>query len=141
MSRFTKTLSLLAAAGMSILISVNATASEESAAIAERLKPVGEVCMSGDECAAAPVAAAPAGPRSGKEVYETKCFTCHGAGVAGAPKFGDAGAWAPRIGKGLDTLYTHALNGFNAMPAKGMCMDCSDDEVKHAVDHMVDNSK
>ena len=141
MSRFTKTLSLLAAAGMSILISVSASASEESAAIAERLKPVGEVCMSGDECAAAPVAAAPAAPRSGEEVYKTKCFTCHGAGVAGAPKFGDAGEWAPRIGKGLDTLYTHALNGFNAMPAKGMCMDCSDDEVKQAVDYMTSQSK
>lgn len=45
------------------------------------------------------------------------------------------------IAKGMDTLYTHAIGGFNAMPAKGLCMTCSDDEVKAAVDHMIENSK
>ena len=54
---------------------------------------------------------------------------------------GDAGAWSPRVAKGMETLYTHAINGFNAMPAKGLCMTCSDDEVKAAVDHMVEGSK
>ena len=54
---------------------------------------------------------------------------------------GDAAAWSPRIGKGLETLYSHALNGFKGMPAKGLCMDCSDDEVKQAVKHMVNGSK
>jgi len=111
--------------------------------IAARIAPVGETCMQGDECAAA-VAAAPAAggaARSGEDVYKATCATCHGTRAAGAPKFGDAGAWGPRIGKGVDTLYTHAINGFNAMPAKGLCMDCSEDEVKAAVDYMVENSQ
>lgn len=110
--------------------------------IAERLAAPDSSCMQGDECAAA-VAAAPAGgaARSGEDVYNATCHTCHATGAAGAPKLGDAGAWGPRIGKGMDTLYTHAIGGFNAMPAKGLCMDCSDDEVKAAVDYMTENSK
>ncbi|WGL15165.1 cytochrome c5 family protein [Microbulbifer bruguierae] len=111
--------------------------------IAERIAPAGKTCMKGDECAAAAPAAAASsgGARSGADVYSGSCAACHGTGAAGAPKFGDAGAWGPRVAKGMDTLYTHALNGFNAMPAKGLCMTCSDDEVKAAVDHMVENSK
>lgn len=110
---------------------------------ADRTKPVGQVCMAGDACAAAVVASAAAGePRSGEQVYSTKCFTCHATGAAGAPKVGDASAWAPRLeARGVDGLYDHAIHGFNAMPAKGLCMDCSDDEIKHAVDHMLANSK
>ncbi|MBB5211907.1 c-type cytochrome [Microbulbifer hydrolyticus] len=111
--------------------------------IAERLAPAGKTCMKGDECAAAAPAASASsgGTRSGEEVYKGACFSCHGTGAAGAPKFADAAAWAPRAEKGIDTLYTHAINGFNAMPARGLCMDCSDDEVKAAVDYMVENSK
>ncbi|WOX07215.1 c-type cytochrome [Microbulbifer pacificus] len=111
--------------------------------ISERTAPVGKTCMKGDECAAAAPAAAASsgGARSGSDVYTGNCAACHGTGAAGAPKFGDAAAWGPRIAKGMDTLYTHALNGFNAMPAKGLCMTCSEDEVKAAVDHMVENSK
>lgn len=140
MSHLSKTLRLLCAAGLGMTMAMGVSASVEGG-IAERIKPVGEVCMAGSECAAAPVAAAPSGPRSGADVYTTKCFTCHDTGAAGAPKNGDAGAWAARIGKGVDVLYASALNGFNGMPAKGMCMDCSDDEIKAAVDHIVENSK
>lgn len=111
--------------------------------IAERIAPAGETCMQGDECAAAAPAASDSGggARSGKQVYDASCHTCHATGAAGAPKFGDADAWGPRIGKGMDTLYTHAIQGFNAMPAKGLCMDCSEDEVKAAVDYMTENSQ
>ncbi len=108
--------------------------------IKARLEPVGKTCMSGDDCAAAPVAVA-SGPKSGKEVFDSFCTTCHSAGVMNAPRFGNAGDWGPRIAKGKDTLYTHALGGFNSMPAKGMCAACSDDEIKAAVDYMADNSK
>ncbi len=108
--------------------------------IKARLEPVGKTCMSGDDCAAAPVAVA-SGPKSGKEVYDSFCTTCHAAGVMSAPRFGNAGDWGPRIAKGKDTLYTHAIGGFNSMPAKGMCAACSDDEIKAAVDYMADNSK
>lgn len=109
--------------------------------IEDRLKPAGALCMAGDECAAAVVASAGGGERSGEDVYGVKCATCHATGAAGAPKLGDAGAWAPRVSKGLDVLYTNAIAGFNGMPAKGLCFDCSDDEIKAAVDHMVENSK
>ncbi len=110
---------------------------------ADRTKPVGDVCMAGDPCASAAVASASSGePRSGEQVYSTKCFTCHATGAAGAPKIGDAAAWAPRLAeRKLEGLYTSAISGFKAMPAKGLCMDCSDDEIKHAVDHILEKSK
>jgi Cytochrome c5 len=109
--------------------------------LGDRIKPVGETCMAGDDCAAAVVAAADAGAaRSGEQVYQ-KCATCHATGAAGAPKLGDAAGWAPRLEKGLDELYANAIGGFKGMPAKGLCFDCSDDEIKAAVDYMVEGSK
>lgn len=79
--------------------------------------------------------------RSGKDVYDSKCFACHGTGAAGAPKLGDKAAWEPRIAKGMDTLMTHAKNGFNAMPPMGTCMDCSDDELKAAIEYMTSQAE
>ncbi len=108
--------------------------------ISLRTSPVGELCMSGEECAAAPVVVA-SGPRSGEDIYGASCVACHASGAAGAPKLGDTGAWAARIGKGVDVLYTSAISGFNGMPAKGLCMDCSDDEIKATVDYMVEQSQ
>jgi cytochrome c5 len=78
---------------------------------------------------------------SGEEIYNTKCSVCHASGVAGAPKFGDKEAWAPRIAQGMETLMQHATNGLRAMPPKGTCMDCTDEQLKAAVEYMVDNSK
>jgi cytochrome c5 len=94
----------------------------------------------------APVTPAPvATARSGKQVYDSACFACHATGAAGAPKFGDKAAWAPRIAQGMDTLITHALNGFQGatgvMPPRGTCAACSDDELKAAITYMVDNAK
>ncbi len=66
---------------------------------------------------------------------------CHAAGVAGAPKPGDKADWGPRIAQGKDTLYKHALEGFNgakgSMPARGGNTKMSDEDVKAAVDYMV----
>jgi len=133
---FVAALAVAAGAAMAVAQSVD----EE---IAERIAPAGKVCMKGDACAAAAPAASASsgGARSGSDVYSAHCAACHATGAAGAPKMGDAGAWSPRVAKGMETLYTHAINGFNAMPAKGLCMTCSDDEVKAAVDHMVEGSK
>ncbi len=103
-------------------------------AIAERIKPVGDVYLAGSE----PVKEEPTGPRDGAKVYGTFCIACHASGVNGAPKSGNADDWAPRIAQGKDVLVKHALEGFNAMPAKGTCMDCSDDEIIAAIDHMID---
>ena len=112
-------------------------------ATAERIKPVGSVCVEGEECGTAAAAGeeVASGPRSGEEVYNASCGACHASGAAGAPKTGDAGAWAPRIAQGEAPLVKHAIEGLNAMPPKGMCMTCSDDEIKAAVEYMVEKSK
>jgi cytochrome c5 len=89
--------------------------------------------------AAAPAtaAAAPAGGKAdGKKVYDTACAACHAAGVAGAPKLGDKAAWAPRLKLGIDALYTNAIKGKAAMPAKGGNASLADADVKAAVDYM-----
>jgi cytochrome c5 len=122
----------------------------------ERIKPFGQVAVAGQDNAglaieappaaapAAPAGTAPAAPAKAmdpKLVYETACMACHGMGLAGAPKFGDKGAWGPRIAAGKPTLYKHAIEGFQGsvgfMPAKGGRSDLSDDTVKSAVDYMV----
>ncbi len=112
-------------------------------AIAERIQPVGSVCVEGEDCGTAAAAGeeVASGPRSGEQVYNSACAACHATGAAGAPKTGDAGAWASRIAQGNATLVKHAIEGINAMPPKGMCMDCSDDEIKAAVEYMVNKSK
>ena len=91
--------------------------------------------------AAAPTPIALHAPASGanadgKKIYETTCTVCHGAGIAGAPKFGDKAAWAPRLATGMDALYKVALSGKGAMPAKGGNTSLSDAEVRAVVDYM-----
>lgn len=108
--------------------------------VAARTAPVGELCMSGDDCSSARVALSTV-PRSGEDIYNSKCMACHASGAANAPRVGDSVAWRARLGKGIDALYLGAINGFNGMPAKGLCMDCSDDEIKAAVDYMLESSE
>ena len=91
--------------------------------------------------AAALGAADPNKPREGKVIYEGVCHTCHTAGLLGGPTLGDQGAWSARIGKGTATLHQHAIQGFNAMPAKGGNADLLDVEVTNAVDYMVSQAK
>lgn len=81
------------------------------------------------------------GVKDGKTVYNTVCAGCHGAGVMGAPKFGDKGAWAPRIAQGMPTLVKNAINGIRAMPPRGGSASLTDDEVKGAVEYMMNGSK
>ena len=100
-------------------------------AIKTRIAPIGAVYFEGDKAAVAEV---PSGPRTGEQFYQGACFACHGTGALGAPKSADD--WAPRLAKGADTLLSHAINGFNAMPPRGTCMDCSDDEISAAIDFM-----
>ncbi|PKM22700.1 MAG: cytochrome c5 family protein [Gammaproteobacteria bacterium HGW-Gammaproteobacteria-14] len=112
-------------------------------ATADRLRPVGTVCVDGEDCGAAAAATetVAAGPRAGDAVYNAACMACHATGAAGAPKTGDKAAWAPRIGKGMATLVKNSINGINAMPPMGMCMNCSEDEIKAAVEYMVGQSR
>jgi len=107
----------------------------ESATI-DRIKPFGEVNIG-----TAPVVVASSGAADGKGTYSASCAACHASGAAGAPKLGDKGAWKARIAKGNSTLFDHAINGFQGMPAKGGNASLSDDAVKAAVKYMVDGSK
>jgi cytochrome c5 len=122
------------------------------AAIDERIKPIGRVLLLGDAELAAAAAAAVKAPTpvatvmTGPQVYNAACIACHQPGVTtGAPTIGNAAAWAPRIAQGIDTLYMHALGGFTGptgtfMPPKGGRVDLSDDEIKAAVDYLVEES-
>ena len=74
----------------------------------------------------------------GEKIYKASCQACHVAGVAGAPKLGDKDAWAPRIAKGNDALLSSVKNGLNAMPPKGGCMSCSEEELGAAVAYIVE---
>ena len=107
------------------------------AKILENIAPVENVRVG----AAAAPDAAPRAARSGADVYAATCTACHATGAAGAPKTGDKAAWAPRAAQGMDTLMQHTLNGFNAMPPKGTCFACSDDDLKAAVEYMISESK
>ena len=118
------------------------------AKVTARIQPVGKVAISGeDNTAVAEVVATPAALKEmpGDQVYGSVCVACHGAGVAGAPKFGDKAAWAPRIAQGADTLHKHALEGFQGkagvMPAKGGLNTVTDASIIAAVDYMVSKSK
>jgi cytochrome c5 len=116
--------------------------------VEERIRPVARVAIAGqDNTALAPPAAAPAvastaaAELTGEQVYNQACVACHGAGVAGAPKFGDKAAWAPRIAQGMDMLNTHALQGYQGkagyMPPKGGRTDLSDQSVVLGVEYIV----
>lgn len=105
--------------------------------IAERIKPFGSVCRAGEDCGTVAAVAA-SGPLSGQAVYDQFCFACHAAGVGGAPLQGDVAQWEPRIAKGMDVLMASTINGINAMPAKGTCMNCSDEELQAAVEYMLE---
>lgn len=99
------------------------------------------VAAAAPAAAAAPVAGpAVASADTGKKAYDTACFACHGAGIAGAPKLGDKAAWSARIGQGSSVLYEHAIKGFQGkagvMPPKGGSA-LPDADVKAAVDYMV----
>ena len=133
-------LRVLALLGLVVSVSAYAVSDKQRAAIAERLKPHGQVCLEGDSgCGNAVAAAATSGaPKSASEIYDQYCTACHPAGIAGAPKPGDASIWDARVAAGIEEVYTHAINGYNAMPPRGTCMSCSDEEIQATVDLMIE---
>jgi cytochrome c5 len=139
--------------------------------VAKRIAPVTSLLVVQQQAASAPAAAAsatpavataapvvaalipvavPAGAASavaggGESTYKAACVACHGAGIAGAPKFGDKAAWASRVAQGKPTLYEHAIKGYQGkagvMPAKGGNSALADADVQAAVDYMVASAK
>ncbi|GIS74653.1 MAG: c-type cytochrome [SAR86 cluster bacterium] len=115
-------------------------ASEAKKAIEKRIAPVGQVCVEGQDCAQEVnvVSSSLGGMRSGKEVYDAACTTCHAIALAGAPRFGDRLSWGERANEDLDKLVETVTNGLGGMPPMGMCMDCSQEELSDAVQYMLD---
>jgi len=117
-----------------LITGVRPGATEDTeAGVLNRIKPVGEVTLA--------EANAPKGNMSGEQVYQAVCKTCHEAGIAGAPKVGDNGAWGPRIKQSLDRLFAHAINGTDkGMRPKGGNPDFADVEVQRGVVYMANRS-
>jgi len=103
-----------------------------SAAVMKRIKPVGEVKVVD--------ANAPRVEKSGEEVFNAVCTSCHTSGALGAPKFSNKGDWSARIGRGLDGLVKTAVEGIRAMPARGGAPDLSDIEMQRAVAYMANSA-
>lgn len=103
------------------------------AEVAQRVAPIAQVSIRD--------ANAPRVYKTGQQVYQAVCSACHASGAAGAPKFGNAGDWAPRIAQGFDTLWKTALSGKGAMPPRGGTSpdDYSDYEIGRAVVYMADH--
>lgn len=144
-----------------LLLGSNAVAQQS---IEDNVRPVGQVCLAGQSCVGstagnvAPAASAPlAAPVAAvveevveqvteavaevaafdvESTYQMSCFACHGTGAAGAPVMGDADAWEERMAKGMDAVMANVVNGVNAMPPKGLCMTCSDDNLRSLVNYM-----
>lgn len=135
MNKLTRLMALLS---VILLLGGSAFALAINDEIRERIKPEGNVNVSGE---ARERASEPAAARSGEEVYAAACRACHDSGAAGAPVMGNTGDWADRLQQDMETLYDHSINGFGAMPAKGGCSGCSDEEVRNATDYMIAESE
>ena len=127
-------------------------AAEYQEAVAERIRPRGQVYLPGEEQqASAPTVETPTEPEpvatvlTGPQVYNEACKACHGAGIGGAPIMGDAAQWVERLAQGNDMLIQHAIAGFSGstgfMPPKGGRVDLSDEEVTSAVEFMIAESQ
>ena len=128
--------------GSAVLVRGNTSSNLVLTASQTFIRNVRSSSSSSASSAAASATAAPAKitADTGKKLFEAACSACHGAGIAGAPKFGDKAAWSARVAQGKETLYTHAIKGYQGkggvMPAKGGS-NASDEEVKAAVDYMI----
>lgn len=155
---------MMTVASLSAFLMISSSASAQS--VEENVRSVGQVCLAGQACvgstgantsastaqpaavstAAAvettpePVAAATAAPEPAAfdvaATYQMSCFACHGTGAAGAPVLGDQEVWTARMEKGIDAVMANVITGLNAMPAKGLCMTCSDTDLRALVDYM-----
>ena len=106
--------------------------------VLERIKPIGEVRIDSSTMVASADSTETA-ERSGEEIYNGKCAGCHTSGIMGAPKYASLTDWTSRIDLGLDKLTASAIAGKGGMPARGTCMDCSDNDIKVTVQYMLDS--
>ena len=110
--------------------------------IDKRTSPVGQVHIEGmTKEGEVEIATAPAEPRTGEALYNIYCIACHSTGLANAPKTGDAEAWNKLLEIGIDNIVISAKTGKNVMPPMGNCADCTDDELKSAINFMSEAKK
>ncbi|MBR7887536.1 cytochrome c5 family protein [Marinomonas sp. A79] len=79
--------------------------------------------------------------RSGEKIFYTYCVACHMSGVAGAPKLGSRADWQPHVDKSMETLLKNSISGIKAMPPRGMCSNCTDEEMQSTIQFMIDSTK
>ena len=114
--------------------------------VVRNIEPVGQLCLLGQKCSggnaavtqvvATPgVAAAPAFDVAATD--QMSCFTCQSTGAARAPITGDTEVWEEKLAKGIDSVLANAITGVGVMPAKGICMTCSDDNLRSLIDYRV----
>lgn len=97
--------------------------------------------VSADESPALQLAQASGDEFSASRTYTQSCAACHNSGAAGAPRFGNSEDWSARMDKGFDTLVQHTIEGYNnIMPPRGMCFDCTDEELAEVVQYILDES-
>ena len=110
--------------------------------VSSRLSSDVAICLQGESCGQAVLAAtsssAAGGSRSSEQIYTSGCAACHDAGVAGAPMLANQSQWEQRLAKGTDMLINNAWSGIGGMPAKGLCGDCTKEEIGLAVEYMLD---
>lgn len=106
-------------------------------AILHRIKPLGAVETESGMVEAKPIAPQALAANAGELRYKSTCSVCHDAGVGGAPKFRNAAEWKVRMSAGMDSMLAIAIKGKGAMPPRGTCMQCSDEELKAAIEYML----
>lgn len=109
------------------------TGSLSPEAIAERMAPEGQVAVEGAVAVETAVSEA-SGP---EKIYKSNCAMCHDIGLAGAPKKGNKSDWAPRHAKGIENMVSKAITGYKAMPPKGNCLKCSEDDIRKTIEFMI----
>lgn len=112
--------------------SVSAAAAQEPAA------PASSASAEPAATAAAEVVAAAVSDFDVEAAYNLSCMACHASGAAGAPMLGDEAAWNERLEKGMDAVMANVMNGVNAMPARGLCASCSDEDLLAIVEYMIE---
>jgi cytochrome c5 len=120
-----------------LLVTEVCSASDNTEQMEQRIQPVGKVHVAEQQNNRENVTPSEK-ESSGKKIYERYCVVCHRDGLVGAPKFRDEKNWSSRLsGRAIDELLVSVLNGLNAMPAKGTCYECNDEDIKSAVDYML----
>lgn len=119
----------------------HADAEQSTEAIEKRIKPVGRVNIAAPKTPVQAGTHAAASIDKPKKIYQAHCKACHESGLLGAPKFGVTSAWEIRVKQGLPVLVDHVVKGYKAMPAKGLCPECTDEDIKATVEYMLQEAK